>query len=277
MGVAGAFATQVARRAPATGLVGAAVLLGVVLVAILAPLGGYPVGADVDPTARSLGPSLAHWLGTDHLGRDVFWRLLLASRAFVGPGLLACAVAAVVGVPLGAVAGWSGGWVAMAIRIPLGSVAAIPRVILVLLGCAIYGNGPLQLAFIAGLSIAPSLAEAVHERIERLRLEEFVLASRAHGLSDLHVLAVHLVGLACGRTIARHLFEAFGAFVVLECTLSYLGGFGVQEPLPSWGNMLAFEWGRDVGASVLAPGLALWLTVCACTLTSRLFAEVDDA
>lgn len=274
--IARAVARDVLRRARPSALAGIGLVTLVVLASAFAPLGGYPVGADVDPAARSLGPSTAHWLGTDHLGRDVLWRLLLASGAFVVPGMLSCAVAAVAGVPLGAVAGWRGGGPALAVRTALGSVAAIPRLVLVLLGCAIYGNDPLVLAVAAGIASVPPLAEAVRERIERLRLEEFVLASRAHGLSEARIVLVHLVGAACARPIARRLLDTFGAFVVLECTLSYLGGLGVQEPVPSWGNMLAFEWGRGLGAPVLAPGLAIWATVAACTLAGTLFAEVED-
>ena len=89
-----------ARRAAPSSLVGAAGLALLVLVALLSPLAGYPIGADVDAAARSQGPTLAHWLGTDHLGRDVFWRVALASRTSVGPGLLSCAIAAALGVRL---------------------------------------------------------------------------------------------------------------------------------------------------------------------------------
>jgi peptide/nickel transport system permease protein len=273
---AATFGRRIARRADPSAVGGLWFLGLVVLLALLAPLSGYPVGADVDPAIRSQGPSLAHWFGTDHLGRDVFWRLVLASRTFVGPGLLSCGIAAVIGVPLGAIAGWTSGPSSLAIRTGIASIAAIPRLVLVLLGCAVYGDGPVALATIAGIGAAPSIAETVIERVERLRIEEFVLASRAHGLSDLRILGLHLVVMASGRGIVRRLFETFGAFVVIECTLSYLGGFGVQEPMPSWGNMLAFEWGRDLGSSVLAPGIAIWATLGACVLTSRMFGEVVD-
>jgi peptide/nickel transport system permease protein len=273
---AGTMARQIVERARPPGLIGLAVVLGVVLVAILAPLHGYPVGADVDPAVASRGPCADHWLGTDHLGRDVFWRLLLASRAFVGPGALSVAVATGMGVPLGAVAGWSDHAGALVARTVVSSIATVPRLVLVLLGCSIYGNGWLQLALAAGLGAAPALAEAVRERVERLRIEEFVLAARAHGLPDGRILWVHLVLVASGRAIARHALEAFGGFVVVECTLSYLGSFGVQEPDPSWGNMLAFDWGRGLAWSSVAPALAIWATVGGTALASRLFAEVDD-
>lgn len=259
-----------------SGLAGVAVLAAVVLAAILSPLGGYPVGADVDPALAGLGPSWRFPLGTDHLGRDVFWRLVLASRAFVGPGLTACAIAGTLGVTVGALAGWAGGPVADGVRFALGTIAAVPRLVLVLLVCTIYGAGLPQLAVAAGIAAVPATAEAVFSRIERLRRAEFVLASMAHGVPAARLLLGHLVGAACGRTIARQLLATFGSFVVLECTLSYLGGLGVPEPTPSWGNMLVFDWGRGTWLSVGAPALSIWVTVGATIAASRLFVERDD-
>jgi peptide/nickel transport system permease protein len=278
----GAVIRDVVRRAPLAGWIGAIVLGLVLATAFLAPLGGYPIGADVDPAASSRGPSADHWLGTDRLGRDVFWRLLLASRAFVGPGALACAISGTLGVSLGALAGWRQDAGAQVVRAGLGAVASVPALVLVLLGCARYGNGPVQIAVFAGIATAPSLAEAVRSRIERLRHEDFVAAAQAHGLSDLRILVVHLMGIACGRTIARKLTETFGSFVLLEATLAYLGvrvggaGFGVQEPMPSWGNMMAFEWGSGLTVPFLAPAVALWATVWATAQAARMFAEAED-
>lgn len=267
---------SIVSSAPRSAWLGVGLLLGLAALGLWAPLSSYPVGQDVDPLSRSLGCSAAHWLGTDHLGRDVFWRLLLAARAFVGPGLLSCTVTLLLAVPLGAAAGWAGGWTGACVRTLLGSISSIPRLVFVLLCCTIFGNDLFTLAVASGISATPALSSAIIGRIERLRSEEFVLASIAHGLSAPRILFVHLVALACGRSIARALVSSFGAFMVLECTLSYLGRFGVQEPMPSWGNMLAFEWGRDLGASVLAPGFAIWGTLGACALAARLFAETDD-
>src|SRR5690606_13033820 len=92
-------------------LVAAAWLAVVVLAGLLAPLSTYDVIMDVDPSRAHEGPAAAHWLGTDHLGRDVLMRLVFACQFFVGPGLLACGVALVLAVPAGAVAGFRGGLV----------------------------------------------------------------------------------------------------------------------------------------------------------------------
>jgi ABC-type dipeptide/oligopeptide/nickel transport system permease subunit len=271
----GGGARRVARDARPLSLAALISLAALVGVAVLVPLAGYPVGADVAPEARDLLPSASHWLGTDHLGRDVFWRLLLASRAFVFPGAAACLTAAVLAVPLGAWAGYRGGWSATVLRYGFTVLASLPRFVLVLLVCSIYGDAPWHLALAAGVAYAPTLAQAVDGRIEQLRSQEYLLASRAHGVPEWRLLWVHLIGAACGRLVGRHVLLLFGAFVVLECTLSYLGGFGVQEPLPSWGNMLVFEWGRGLAPAVVAPVLAIWCTVVATTLASEVFAEVD--
>jgi peptide/nickel transport system permease protein len=257
-----------------TSVAAVTVLTFVVALGLSAPLLGYDPAVDVDPSRAGMPPSFGHWLGTDHLGRDIAMRLALACSSFVGPGLAACAVAAALGVPAGALAGYHGGAVASVVRYVFGVLASVPRFVLVLLALAAWGDSTRVLAFVAGLSFVPILGEAVHARIEELRTAEYVLANRAYGLPAWRILWVHLVWAACGPRIARQLVGLFGYFLVLETTLSYIGGFGVQEPTPSWGNMLVFEWGRggDNPWNVLAPVLALWLTAVA---TAWLGTSVD--
>lgn len=239
-------------------------------------LAGYDVVADVSPARADLGSSASAWLGTDHLGRDVAWRLLTASEAFVGPGALAAATAACLGVPLGAVAGYGGGTLGALVRAPLAVVASIPRLVLALLVGTIYGGDLRSLAVATGLAYAPALAEAVYARIHALHQAEFVIAARAHGLSESAILGRHLLWVSCRRLVARHLVYVFAFFLVLETTLSYIGGFGVSEPQPSWGNMLAFSLGRigNPWAS-LAPALALWATVWGLVLLAGSLVEGD--
>lgn len=254
------------------------VLLAVVVcIGLVAPFGDWERAMTVIPTEAGLGPSPGHPLGTDHLGRDVLARLQLATSAFAGPGLLACAVALVLAVPTAAVSAYRGGVLGSATRFAFTSLAAIPRFVLVLLVLSIYGDSPTTLALAVGASYVPLLGEAVYERIERLRGEEYVLASQAHGLAGGRILWVHLVWFACGRLIGRHLLALFGFYLVLETTLSYIGGFGVQEPHPSWGNMLVFEWGRRslVDPGLLAPGIALWATLALTDWASESLGEVE--
>lgn len=243
-----------------------AVLLALVLLAwIFSLVAGFDVVADVNPARANEGPSAAAWLGTDHMGRDVAWRLVTASEAFVGPGLLAGMVAMLLGLPTGALSGYLGGPTAAAVRYAYAVVAALPRFVLVLLACAIYGSEAVVLAVAAGVAFAPGLGEAVHARIEELRSREFVLATRAHGVGALWTLGFHLLWIGCRALVARQVLHVFAFVLVLETTLSYIGAFGIEEPQPSWGNMLAFEFGVHDGNpwAWAAPALAIWATVAA--------------
>ena len=242
--------------------------IGVALFAVIfvAALGSFLVGydpvLDVNTSRANLQPSATAWLGTDHLGRHVFMRLITAGGTFLWPSTLAAIVALTLAVPSGALAGWFGGAAAAALRFIHGCIAAIPRFVLVLLASSIYGADLRVLGLTAGIAYAPTLAEAVYARIEDLKRADYVLANRAHGLSSQRILWQHLVWWGCGRLILRHAVLVFVYVIVLETTLSYLGSFGVQEPTPSWGNMLVFEWGRDGNnAAFWAPSLAIWLTV----------------
>ena len=271
------------RIRPAT-FVGIAMLVGVALLWGVSLVSGYDVTSDVDVTRASVGPSAEFWLGCDHLGRDVAWRLLKATEAFMGPALLALAVALSLGVLGGALAGWMGGAVRWLVRYTFTVVEALPRFVLVLLACAIYGSEVWIIGVVAGLSYAPTLGEAVFTRIESFRRAEFVLAAEAHGVHPAWVLGYHLIWVNCGRLVGRHALQLFAYFLLLETTLSYIGGldgagsFGVAQPDPSWGNMIAFEW-REPNANgwaSWAPGLAIWGVIMSAVLVAEGLVEGND-
>ncbi len=248
-------------------------VLGLLLVLrLLSALSGYDPVADLTPELRSAGPSASHWLGTDHLGRDVARRLLHGTAAFVEPGLLAALLTVGIGLAAGVLSGARGGVSGAAAAWLMGVVAAIPGLVLVLLGLSIYGGsadaaaGSSQIWWIAGFCgviCAPALSGAVTARLQALIRAEFVVAARAHGISPARILFYHLLWVNTRGLVLRHALRAFTQMVVLETTLSYLGGFGVPEPTPSWGNMLAFELGVVEGNpwAWLAPALAIWLGV----------------
>ncbi len=262
-------------RAPFRGsrVTPALALVGLLLIgACLSPL--LPSGSVVDPAATSQWPSPGHPLGTDHLGRDVALRAVHATRSFVGPGLFAVALALCLGVPLGAAAGWDRSVLRRPARTVSDALASVPGVVLVLLLASTWGAGPVAWAVGAGIAAAPGIAELVRERLERLVVRSHVDAARAHGFSERHVLWIHGVWLGAARGLARRSIELLGVFAALECTLSYLGSLGVAEPTPSWGNMIAFEWGHPVGPATLVPASLLWLTASLTARAGRAFAEV---
>lgn len=258
---------------------GGLVLCLVVLTWLVSLISGFDVIADVDPSQASLGPGGGHLLGTDHLGRDVFWRMVTASEAFVGPSLLAAAVALGLGLPPAGWAGYHGGSVADLVRYLYTVLGSLPRFVLVLLCCAIYGNETVVIAIAAGVAYAPALGEAVTARLEELRSADFVVAARAHGVSPGRILWFHLLWVNCRPLVARHLLYLFGYYLLLETTLSYIGGFGVEEPVPSWGNMLAFEFHVSDGNfyAWAAPALAIWLTILATSLSASALSGVRRA
>lgn len=211
------------------------------------------IWVDVDPalatTTQMLGPVEGHPLGTDQNGRDVLDRLIASVSAFFGPALFACLAALLIAVPSGALVGFRPRSAPAALlRGLLAMVGAWPRLVVVVLVVAVYTvNAPADwttskiyvLAALVALSYVPQLAHALGERVLYFEREQFVEAARAHGLSDRRILGFHILWANCRFLILRQLCALFGAFILVETSLSYLGHYGVAEPRPSWGNMLA--------------------------------------
>jgi peptide/nickel transport system permease protein len=258
--------------------VGLGILLALGAAWVFSLVSSYDVIADVDVTRMKQGPSAAHWLGTDDMGRDVGRRLLSATEAFVGPGLLACFLAFLLAVPGGAWAGWKGGWTAEGIRFLFTVLASLPRFVFVLLVCSIYGTDPWTLGIAAGIAYAPSLSEAVYAKVSAFRQAGFVLAGKAHGLSTARILGKHILWVNARGLIARHLLQLFAFFLLVETTLSCLGDFGIQEPAASWGNMIQIGGFGDKVSNPWAtwgPVLAIWLAMLGCVLLADTFDESD--
>lgn len=228
---------------------GLSVLVGLVALRLAA------VFIDVDPAALTdaplLGPSWAHPLGTDTLGRDLLLRVVESSEAFFGPGLFACAMALALGVPGGALVGYRPDTRAAAVvRFGLTIVAAWPQLVLVVVVVAIF-TASIQdpaawshlrlylLAGVLGLSFVPQVAGAVGEKVAWFRRERFVDAAIAHGLTHARVLGRHILWANCRNVVLRQACTLFGTFLLVETSLSYLGDYGVPPPRPSWGNILA--------------------------------------
>lgn len=265
------------RGAPGRASLGAlaAPLLLLLIAGISAQIVNIDVVAGVDPARASQGPSAALWLGADHLGRSVAQRLFIATGGAVGPGLIAALSGLGLGLPLGAACGWWDGGRARVARALIDVLGSLPRFVWVLLFAVLYGDQPAWIGLGVGVAGAPALALALQARIQELRRVSFVEASLLHGVSVAEVLLLHLIGTASRRLILRHLIELFVATVVVEATLGYIGGFGVQEPAPSWGNMIAFSFGQREGNALawIAPAAALMGVVASGSLLAARVAE----
>ena len=232
-------------------VVGGSVLLLLAVVAVFAPqLAPYDPLAVNLPEAL-LGPSQAHWLGTDPLGRDVLSRLLYGARISLLVGVVAVGVAVLVGTAVGALAGFYGGWVDGALMRLVDTMLAFPSVFLLLAVIAMLEPNIYTIMGVIGLTGWMGVARLVRAEILSLKEREFVLAARVLGASSTRIILKHLLPNAFGPVLVAATLGVGGA-ILTESVLSYLG-LGVQPPTPSWGNIL--NEGR------VALGVAWWLTI----------------
>jgi ABC-type dipeptide/oligopeptide/nickel transport system permease subunit len=217
------------------------------------------------PGARDASGAL-HLLGTDRFGRDILVRMLLAARISLAVGVAGSVAAAVVGTLLGAVAAWRGG---MADRLTMAvadALLSIPRLILLLLCAALWTPGVSTVIIVLVATGWMGVARLVRAEVLGVRTEPYVDAAAALGAGQWRLLFRHVLPNAVGPAIVATTLGV-GNAILLESGLSFLG-LGIQPPRPSWGNMIA--GGRELIVVApwisIAPGIALVLTVLACTL-----------
>jgi peptide/nickel transport system permease protein len=269
------------RRPAATLRRGACLLCGLAALAVAAPL------ATGDPNRLELGrrlesPSADHWMGTDALGRDVASRVTHAARVSLGVGLLAAGFALAIGLPLGAVAGYRGGWLDAAISRAMETLLCLPSLLLIL---ALIATAPawlrglpdaVRIASVLGITGWIPVARYLRGEFLRLRASEMVLAARAGGSGHLRIAVRHLLPSSLAPVLVTSAF-AVGAAIALEAALSFLG-LGVRPPVPTWGGLLAEAREHVDRAWWLAvfPGLALFLAVLACNMVGEGVRDVLD-
>ena len=266
------------------GAFGALILLIVLICAAAAPLvtSGDPI-IQRDIVATRFLPPLStdahgdfHPIGTDRFGRDVWTRLVYGARISMGVGVLAVLVSIVLGVTVGAVAGYWRGPISITLLGVTDFALALPRVVLLLLLAALWRPSTALVIVVLGLTGWMSIARLVHGEVRALAARPFVEGAVAVGSRRLRVLARHILPNALTPVIVAAAL-GIGNAIMLEAGLSYLG-LGVQPPTPSWGNMIAS--GRDTLVNApwvaTAPGLALVVVVIACTLLGDALRDVLD-
>jgi peptide/nickel transport system permease protein len=233
----------------------------VLIIAALAPLIS-PYGTEEINASDSLAaPSGEHWLGADNLGRDVFVRVAEGYRISLGVAVGSVALALVVGVPLGLIAGYAGGLVDNLIMRPLDVLMAFPAILLAMTVMAIFGSGLGVLIIAIGVVYVPIIARVMRASTLETSQQLFVEAARARGASRRRVLLGHVLPNSIGPVIVQASI-LLGIGVLLEAALSFIG-LGVRPPTPSLGVMLAE--GREFMATstwiVAVPGVAIMLLV----------------
>ena len=266
------------------GAFGFLVLTMIVVCAIAAPLvtNGDPT-AQRDIVATRFVPPLArdahgafHPMGTDRFGRDVWTRLIYGARVSMGVGVLAVLVSVILGVLVGAVAGYWRGPISVALLALTDFALALPRVVLLLLLAALWQPSTLLVVTVLGVTGWMGIARLVHGEVRALAARPFVEGAVAVGARRLRILARHILPNALTPVIVAAALGV-GNAIVLEAGLSYLG-LGVQPPTPSWGNMITSGSDTLVNAPwvAIAPGVALVLVVVACTMLGDALRDVLD-
>lgn len=233
------------------------------LAAIFADQLGRVSPVAIDLRAARTGPSPEHPLGADLVGRDVFSRLVHASRVSLVVGLGAVSIYVALGVLLGSLAGYYGGIVDAFLLRLADVVMSFPLLILVLVVVSLVGPGLMNIILVLGFLGWPPIARLVRGQYLSLREEEFVQAARALGASDLRLILRHLLPNTVGVVVVAATFGVANAILV-EAALSFLG-MGVQPPTPSWGNMLSDAQSLAALESMpwlwVPPGLMIFLAI----------------
>lgn len=263
MAVAKALLSAVAtpRGAPA-----ALVLASVVVAALLADhLAPYAYDAQ-NLMRANLPPSADHLLGTDEFGRDLFSRILYGARISLGVAVTSIGASVAIGLVVGAIAGYAGGWVDRILMAMVDLTWAFPEILIALVLIAVLGPGLGSTAVAITVGYMAQFARLARSQIVALKGETYVEATVGLGAGHVHLLMRHLVPNALTPVLVAGML-ATGDAIVLEATLGYFG-LGAQPPLPSWGAMMSSGVGQMFLAPwvIVFPGLAIAVTVVAINL-----------
>jgi len=223
-------------------LLGAGIVLVWVLAAALAPvIAPYPPNANNMAALAHPTPSATHWLGTDHLGRDILSRIVWGARTVLTVAPLAVLGAAMLGSLLGLTAGYYRGWIDLVIVRACDIVLSFPVIILYMIILAHFGSSALNIIAVLTLTKAPIIARIVRGLTIELREREYVAAAKMRGESPLYIMLVEILPNARGPLIVDMCLRA-GYNVVIIGALGFLG-IGLPPPDPDWGGMVKDTYG----------------------------------
>ncbi len=237
-----------------------------VIVAILAPLIAPYDYSMMDMTNCFATPSLAHPFGCDDMGRDIFSRVLIGARYSISSGVLAVGFALVIGMAIGAVAGFFGGWVDNLVMRLLDVIQAIPGMVMMIVISAVLGPGFVNTIIAMAFGSIPGMARMLRAQMLKVRENEYIEAAVSINCSKLRIVMSHLLPNCMSPMIVQATMGV-AQTITLCAGLSFIG-LGVQPPTPEWGAMLAAarQFIRQAPHLVIFPGVAIAITVLALNL-----------
>jgi peptide/nickel transport system permease protein len=245
-------------------------------VALFAPFLSHHSPTAYDLDSILLSPSGAHPLGTDEEGRDVLARMIFGTRISLSVGLISVFLYVSIGVLLGALAGYFGGWVDMAISRAIEVMICFPTFFLILAVLAFIGPSLVNIMAVIGLTSWPGIARLVRGEFLKLRGQDFVTAGRVVGAGPSRIIFRHILPNSLAPVLVSATF-GIASSILIESSLSFLG-FGVQPPTPSWGEILSQS--RDfmdiAWWLALFPGLAIFISITAYNLVGEGLRDAID-
>jgi peptide/nickel transport system permease protein len=242
-------------------VIGAVIVFTMVIAAIIGPMLVAYGFDEMHTEDRLQAPNSKYLLGTDGFGRDTLSRLLFAARVSLTVSVLATFVAMIIGVLLGAVAGFWGGWLDDGIMRLIDIMLAFPYMVLAIIIVSVIGPGFQNLVWVLGIIRVPHFARITRSSVLSVRQAEFVMAARAIGQAPYRILFRHILP-NCLTPIIVYASLSAATAITAESGLSFLG-LGIQPPMSSWGTMISDGLRYMMRASWLTtfPGVAISLTV----------------
>ena len=265
-----------ARRYP-LGAVGAILVLLFVMTALFAN-----VIAPHDPLSTNSRASLAtpggtYWLGADFMGRDMFSRIVYGARISLAVAVGATLLGGILGVAIGLMSGFIGGWLDLATQRLMDIMQSLPLLVMALVMAASLGPSLENTIIAIAIPLVPSVARVVRSSTLSLREQPFVEAARAIGMGEIRIAVRHVLPNTLAPLIVLGTAQ-LGSAILTEASLSFLG-LGIPEPYPSWGRMLsesAAEYVRTAPWLVIFPGVAISLTVFGTNLLGDALRDILD-
>lgn len=242
-------------------VVGMAIVLIFIILAIFAPLIAKEGLNDQMMADRLQAPSGEYWLGTDDFGRDIFSRIVYGARVSLWVGFSAVVGSALVGSLLGIIAGYYGRWIDVIISRIFDIMLAFPSILLAIAIVAVLGPSLRNALIAIAIINVPNFGRLIRSRVLSIKEDEYIMAARSVGLKDMRILFSHILPNSMAPVIVQGTLAI--ATAILEAAALGFLGLGAQPPTPEWGKMLADskDYLQTAPWTMIFPGLAIMFTV----------------